>query len=105
MKKILLFGLLSSFSIASNFCSEYNCGQFADRIIAQDSNSWSWNRYDRGSAVYNGDYRTLTNGKAFKVNYTYNNGRSGWALIKLTRYNDFNCIVFHDYPNTCRGIR
>ena len=105
MKKVLLLVGALSVSGYAHICDTINCEQKADRLITQDSRSWAWNRYDRGSATYSDTYSRKNGNEGFKVNYTYNNGKQGWAKILLTRHGDFVCIAYHDYPNNCRGLR
>jgi len=99
-----ILGVLAS-SLSAHICDSNNCEQIADRLITQDSRSWVWNRYDRGSAEKVTNYSRKNGNDGFKVRYTYNGGSQGWAKILLTRHGDFVCIVYHDYPNTCRDLR
>jgi len=105
--KYITFGMLFFASFASaHMCDSTNCERIADRLITQDSRGWSWNRYDVGSATLSDTISDLKNGnEGFKVNYTYNNGRQGWAKMIFTRHGDFICVAYHDFPNTCRGLR
>lgn len=103
-KIFLIFGVLSSLAY-THICDSVNCERLADRLITQDSHSWIWNRYDRGSTTLVTTYGRKNGKEGFKVNYTYNGGAHGWAKILLTKYGDFVCIVYHDFPNTCRDIR
>ena len=105
MKKIFFLLLISVIYSHAHICDRVNCERIADRLITEDSKSWVWNRYDRGSVELVTTYGRRNGNEGFKVNYTYNGGVRGWAKIFLTRFGDFVCIVYHDFPNTCRDIR
>ncbi|MGX3066501.1 hypothetical protein [Ursidibacter arcticus] len=95
---------ISPLTLAENFCSKYDCERFADQIIEDDSRSWFFNRYDRGSAelVRNSVWESPSGLKTkYRVNYTYNGGIRGWAELEL-RDGEFYCIRYHDFPNDCR---
>lgn len=95
---------VSTFASAKNFCDKYDCEGLADDIITQDSRSWFINSYDRGSAqlIKKSVWQSPSGLKVkYKVNYTYNGGRSGWAELEV-RDGEFYCIRFHDFPNDCR---
>lgn len=108
MRKLVLFTLaLMPFSTtlsAKNFCDKYDCEGLAEDIIAQDSRSWFINRYDHGSVevIEKSVWESPSGLKVkYKVNYTYNGGRSGWAELQL-KDGEFYCIRYHDFPNDCR---
>ena len=105
MKKLLSVLIVLTISASAHICGSINCERLADRLISQDSKSWVLNRYDRGSAEKVDTYARKNGNEGFKVNYTYNGGSRGWAKILVTRHGDFVCIVYHDYPNSCRELR
>jgi len=92
----------TSYLSASGFCSEHDCVAAADGIITEDSRSWFWNSYDRGSAKMNRVIFDNGTKVKFKVNYTYNHGSSGWAILEVYE-GEFSCIRYHDFPNECRS--
>ncbi|MDO4698529.1 MAG: hypothetical protein Q4A60_07645 [Pasteurellaceae bacterium] len=106
-KALLITMMLSSiptFASAKNTCDKYDCQGLAESIIREDSRSWFFNRYDKGSAklVKSSVWESPSGLKMkFRVNYTYNNGSKGWAELEL-RDGEFYCIRYHDFPNTCR---
>lgn len=112
VKKILIPLLLSSsflFSTTawaeSNFCQKYDCTGFAENIIRQDSRSWFFNRYDYNSATLDKSsiWQSPSGIKVtYKVNYTYNGGRSGWAELTFND-GEFVCIRYWDFPSDCRS--
>lgn len=101
----VLIGAFWATSASANFCDRYDCVDFADSIISQDSRSWFMNRYDRGSARLDRSsvWESPSGMKVrYRVNYTYNGGRGGWAELEL-RDGEFQCIRYHDFPNDCRS--
>jgi hypothetical protein len=104
--KIITFWILffSSTSAMAGFCDRYDCVAQAESIIGEDSSSWFMNRFDRGSVRFNKITFEAPSGLKvrFKVDYTYNGGREGWAEIEVID-GEFSCIRYHDFPNDCRS--
>ena len=78
-------------------------------IISADSQTWSMNRFTRGS-VYDLKIASLSlDGRSMTVrgNYLYgfmSPGRSvGWLELKITD-GKANCLRYHDFSNTCRPV-
>ena len=95
--------LASSLVYAGDLCDVLDCEGFADALIAEDSRGWFFNRYDKGSAKLDSVWESRSGMKTeVKIDYTYNGGRRGWAELRF--YDDeFQCIRYHDFPNTCRS--
>jgi hypothetical protein len=98
-------GLLVIFSITNayaGFCDKYDCEGTADRTISDDSESWFFNRYDKGSAKVRSVWESPS-GMIVKitVDYTYNGGRKGWVEIE-GHDGIVYCLRYHDFPNECR---
>lgn len=105
IKKISMLSLTAMLAVANagNLCDQYDCVGHADSIITEDSRSWFFNRYDRGSAKLNNVWESPSGLKTkVKIDYTYNGGRYGWA--ELQYYDgEFQCIRYHDFPDDCRS--
>jgi TPR repeat protein len=75
--------------------------ELLDKAVADDSEGWNFNRYDRGSmrsiSVLSRDpVKTIIRGS-----YTYNGGQAGW--VEATLINDrLSCLRYWDISNTCR---
>lgn len=96
--------LASSLVHAGNLCDEaLDCEGFADAFITEDSRGWFFNRYDRGSARLDRVWESRSGMKTeVRIDYTYNGGRHGWAEFRF--YDDeFQCVRYHDFPDTCRS--
>jgi len=106
MKKMTigLVLLLSTNALLADFCSKNDCAGLANSIIEYDSKRWFINRYDSGSTIMNNVIFDNGTKVKYKVNYTYNNGMSGWAIIEAYE-GEFQCIRYHDFPSECRSSR
>ncbi|MDS4028633.1 MAG: hypothetical protein RKO66_00955 [Candidatus Contendobacter sp.] len=73
-----------------------------DRIIRDDSKSWSINKYDRGS-VKEPSIVSISSDESevvIKGNYTYNHGQKGWVEAHFSN-GQLSCLRFWDI-NACR---
>ncbi|OLF71816.1 hypothetical protein AWH62_11820 [Maricaulis sp. W15] len=79
--------------------------QLLNDVVARDSRSWLFNRYDNGS-MRNARILSHTPNSGDAViqgDYTYNGGRGGWVRVTFTN-NQVRCVTYHDFPGTCRPV-
>ena len=70
--------------------------------IGQDSQSWSFNRYDVGSLT-NVRIDNASGITQVRGDYTYNGGRRGWISGRLAN-GKVGCVVYHD-TTSCEPVR
>jgi hypothetical protein len=93
-------------AIASNpEAAKYN--RILDEIVAQDSETWSINKYHRGSmqnaSIVSRDGSSVT----VRGIYTYNHNDhkdQGWVEAQFVN-EKVTCLRFHDFAGTCRPPR
>lgn len=74
-----------------------------DAIIARDSRSWLFNRYNQGSVH---DIRVLGADAAnteVQGRYRFNGSSIGWIKVRFTE-GKVNCLIYHDFPGNCRPV-
>jgi len=99
-----LLMVISTAVSASDICRKYDCEEFANRLISYDARSWFFNRYDYNSAEVVRSWSSSSYKDKVLVDYTYNNGRSGWAEL-VFHEGEFHCVRYHDFANECRTSR
>ncbi|MEO1399504.1 MAG: hypothetical protein AAFU56_11650, partial [Pseudomonadota bacterium] len=76
-----------------------------DQVIAIDSRSWLFNRYNFGSVsnveILEAD--PATSRAVVYGEYVYNNYSRGWIKVVFDQ-GSVNCVEYHDFRGTCRAI-
>ncbi|MEJ0025340.1 MAG: hypothetical protein WDN01_04865 [Rhizomicrobium sp.] len=100
---VLVCGLFPSLGEARDGSEKLRAA--LDHLVAVDSQSWMFNRYDVGSMTNVAVQQRSRDGGTATLygEYTYNGGAPGWVRVRLEG-GELKCMEFWDFSGICRPI-
>lgn len=109
-EELFMKAILKSIIISAMFlfgscvhAQEAELNKLLNKVVARDSKSWFFNKYDYGSMTDSRVLRgSIKNGTlVVKAYYTYNGGSGGWVEAEIDE-DGVQCLRYWDFPSACR---